>query len=667
MLPFEKLICSKSVWIIFICLTSTTFGFLENLSRNDINRRNVRGSRASVESFVEEMPFRKDTRGQVNEKDRIYENLYDRRSFRTGTDRFTNRNTDIQPDRLNHNWNDERGALNDRDLLTPATGITITIRSVPNERRSRDVRIDEEQRVRSINNRPERLFRDDRRSRSTRENKVQRESREDNLSDDRMKNIRENQPKSLNIRKENMFRETLSRENRQQDQYIRQVTSRNNRQRELRKNYDRRLKNRDQRVERNMGASQERVNEQRQLQERRKETQVRNYREQSHERILKLRNEDFSASRYEQNLLNSGRRIENRQRNIENYERSQEKRERILEGTFSYNQYNNLNENRKGHQEKRTTFKTTINARSLRNRSTRRFRNSQERSIERVPNSYRDPNQHHVERRISDRDLRSVRYSITRNNRSNGYHSMQFLDANMNEIRQNRERNVNIASKDRLDLYREHEERNQRERERQFAIEHIHHGYIDRSRYSRRYGESHYRYDNAYSRNFNMPSWSIRNLPLRASLARSDSARQATEARPNSGISEQETSTCISVQRNIKKQIPIQRNIRENDARVKNLTKQTRDALAVSLSHNSIEIRSVPVVKFLPNSRRYAEEHIDVQYHKHNFRFDVLVNVIQVILGVYLIGQILAHSSKKKSSGLYKIFPTLSAIKEKLE
>ncbi|XP_072400875.1 uncharacterized protein [Diabrotica undecimpunctata] len=665
MLPFEKLICSKSVWILFICLTSTTFGFLENLSRNDINRRSIRGSRASVESFVEEMPFRKDTRGQVNEKDRLYENLYDRRSFRTGTDRFTNRNTDIQPDRLNHNWSDEQVSLNDGDLFTPATGITIPIRSVQNERRSRDVRLDGEQRVRSLDNRPERLFRDDRRSRGTRENKVQRESREDNLSDNRMKNIRESQPKSLNTRKEKMFRETLSRENRQQDQYIRQVTTRNNRQRELRKNHERHLNNRDQRVERNMRASQKRVNEQRQLQERREEIQVRNYREPSHERMLKLRNEYLSPSRYEQNLLNSERMIENRQRNIENHERSQENRERILEETFRYNQDNNLNENRNGHQEKRTTFKTTRDARPSRNRLTRRFRNSQERNIERVPNSYRDFNEHNVERRISDRDVRSVRSSLTHNNRNNGYHSMQFLDANMNEIRQNRERNINIGSEDRLDLYREHEERNQRER--QFSREHIHHGYIDRSRFSRRYGETHYRYDNAYSRNFNMPSWSVRDLPLRASLARSDSARQATEARPNSGVSEQETSTCISVQRNIKRQIPIQRNIRENDARVKDLTKQTRDALAVPLSHNSIERRSVPVVKLVPNSRRYAEEHTNVQYSKHNFRFDALANVIQVILGVYLIGQILAHSSKKKSSGLYKIFPTLSAIKEKLE
>ncbi|XP_056644989.1 uncharacterized protein LOC130450545 [Diorhabda sublineata] len=87
MLPFKKS-TSKSVIILLIFFISTCFGFLENLNRDHQSRRSFRRSRVSADrEFREELPLRRDNSRRANEKDVIYENLYDRRSFRTGTDR----------------------------------------------------------------------------------------------------------------------------------------------------------------------------------------------------------------------------------------------------------------------------------------------------------------------------------------------------------------------------------------------------------------------------------------------------------------------------------------------------------------------------------------------------------------------------------------------------
>ncbi|XP_057666430.1 pre-mRNA-splicing factor 38B-like [Diorhabda carinulata] len=95
MLPFKKS-TSKTVIILLIFFISTCFGFLENLNRDYQSRRSFRRSRVSADrEFREELPLRRDNSRRVNEKDVIYENLYDRRSFRTGTDRqFRNQDRD---------------------------------------------------------------------------------------------------------------------------------------------------------------------------------------------------------------------------------------------------------------------------------------------------------------------------------------------------------------------------------------------------------------------------------------------------------------------------------------------------------------------------------------------------------------------------------------------
>lgn len=85
MLPFKKIFTSKSVCLVLIFLSSTTFGFLERDFRDSMPRKSVRGSRNK--EYLEDLPFQRDISRQANEKDRVYENVYDRRSFRTGTDR----------------------------------------------------------------------------------------------------------------------------------------------------------------------------------------------------------------------------------------------------------------------------------------------------------------------------------------------------------------------------------------------------------------------------------------------------------------------------------------------------------------------------------------------------------------------------------------------------
>ncbi|CAG9859735.1 unnamed protein product [Phyllotreta striolata] len=81
MQPIQRFFASTPVCLIFIFLTTTGFGFLETDFR-DASRR-VRDSRDFPNRYsIDNPPFRRET---IRQKDRIYENLYDRRSFRTGT------------------------------------------------------------------------------------------------------------------------------------------------------------------------------------------------------------------------------------------------------------------------------------------------------------------------------------------------------------------------------------------------------------------------------------------------------------------------------------------------------------------------------------------------------------------------------------------------------
>ncbi|KAG5869848.1 hypothetical protein JTB14_009010 [Gonioctena quinquepunctata] len=108
---------SKSVLLLLIFLTTTTYGFLQN-DRRDTSRRadtlenNVFNDRRQIRNNVK----------KIEEKDRVFENLYDRRSFRTGTPETTNERRVYRDSNNNRRqlrnsfaeWRDNRVNMNDR-------------------------------------------------------------------------------------------------------------------------------------------------------------------------------------------------------------------------------------------------------------------------------------------------------------------------------------------------------------------------------------------------------------------------------------------------------------------------------------------------------------------------------------------------------------------------
>lgn len=117
----------------------------------------------------------------------------------------------------------------------------------------------------------------------------------------------------------------------------------------------------------------------------------------------------------------------------------------------------------------------------------------------------------------------------------------------------------------------------------------------------------------------------------RATLSRSDSARQIRDARIN---------------------------LKESAIRKMPSNSQTRDEVKTLRStradRNLEERRMVPIVEYTPFNRR-SFERVDqirnMSIREKSLKFEAFANVIQVILGVYLIGQIFARSSKKTLIG----------------
>ncbi|XP_023018935.2 uncharacterized protein [Leptinotarsa decemlineata] len=87
MIQFEKIITSKSVILLLIFSTTTSYGFIKNDHRVTSRRYNIRESRNLPDrrQQIERNLNIRNGPHKIDEKDRVYENLYDRRSFRTGT------------------------------------------------------------------------------------------------------------------------------------------------------------------------------------------------------------------------------------------------------------------------------------------------------------------------------------------------------------------------------------------------------------------------------------------------------------------------------------------------------------------------------------------------------------------------------------------------------
>lgn len=580
MLPLKKF-TSKPVVILLIVFVSTSFGFLDNPNRDYESRRSFRSSRVSMDrEFSEKLPFRRDNNRRANEKDVIYENLYDRRSFRTGTDRHI-RNQDRE--RISN--------IKDRHLT------------------ERYVLFNRDNRIRDQNYR---LL--DNRSQLDRSRSLIENGRRTNRFD---RNIRQQRERDVEIRNRNerKIREVPSRENvdrvlgnRQSVGLKPESFSRDNRReiREHRNGFDsrinevrhsrnlRELASRISYREREMSSRRNTVGRERNLENRR---HYRNYRVDDVER----------ASRSSSSVEQRSRRLNERLTRDVGSQRSTENRHCDLD--------------RKESQASRGTSGL---------RSSRLYRDTNERNMRiREGNSQRESREHIP---MAIRESRSREQSGERHfDRS----FRQYRYDNLNENRQN--------SVERRDLHERNPSMNRVDSRRTRMV----------LRTQNRYRNDYITRDRALNRPISNDL--SRNNIYGAVLSRRDSTRQMLNAQINSvpaRNTEHDSSSTISTSN--------QRNV---DSRLPTATDSRR-------SLKTIDQRDVPVVEYVPNSGRSFERVSDVQQSKtlfQNLKFDALANVIQVILGVYLIGQIFAHSSKKKYFGYQSIIPSLNSMKNKLD